>query len=121
MSFGKVSLTCDFWSDRLQKSYLCITSHYITNDFHYKSTILSFNAFYDRHFGVLIAKAITSKLNDLNLYNKLQSITTDGASNMKTMCENLRNTEFDWIWCVAHRLHLTVVNALGFWPEKKKR
>ena len=24
------------------------------------------------------------------------------------------------IWCVAHRLHLTIANALGFWKQKSK-
>ncbi len=121
LEVNKISITCDFWSDRSLKSYLCITGHYVTHDFGYQSTILSFDAFYDRHHGIRIAKIIREKLNNFNLFNKLLCITTDGAGNMRTMCENLKDIKFDWIWCVAHRYHLTVNNALGFWPEKKKK
>ncbi|CAF0836709.1 unnamed protein product [Didymodactylos carnosus] len=28
------------------------------------------------------------------------------------------NLESRWLWCVAHRLHLTVTKALGFWIKK---
>ena len=107
LSVKKVAVTCDFWSDRSLKSFLCITSHHVTYDFGYNSTILSFDAFYDRHFGVRIAKIMREKLIKFNLFNKVQSLTTDGAGNMLTMCEHLKDmdTDFDWIWCVAHRYH----------------
>lgn len=81
----KLSLTCDFWSDRLLKSFLCVTGHYVTNDFEYKSVILSFDQFYERHFGIRIAQVIKQKLKNLNLLGNIQCMTTDGASNMKTM------------------------------------
>ncbi|CAF2117099.1 unnamed protein product [Rotaria magnacalcarata] len=117
----KISITLDFWSDRTMKSFLCITGHYCTYEFDYVSTILSFNAFYDRHQGVRIAKIVKEKLNELNAFQKLQCLTTDGARNMVTMYQNLTSNKFDWIWCIAHRLHLVVTNALGFWPVKKKK
>ncbi|CAF2036400.1 unnamed protein product [Rotaria magnacalcarata] len=118
---NKISITLDFWSDRTMKSFLCITGHYCTYEFEYVSTILSFNAFYDRHQGARIAKIVQEKLNQLNAFEKLQCMTTDGARNMVTMHENLTSHQFDWIWCIAHRLHLVVTNALGFWPVKKKK
>ena len=64
---------------------------------------------------------IEKKLEDLNLLEKIQCVTTDGASNMKTMYQELQNNQFDWIWCVPHRFHLVVNNALGLWPKKKKK
>lgn len=27
----------------------------------------------------------------------------------------------DHIWCIAHRLHLVVTNALALWPKKKRK
>lgn len=116
----KVSITLDFWSDRKQRSYLCITGHYITEEFDYQSKILSFDSFYDRHQGVRIAKIVKEKLMELNIFHKLQSMTTDGASNMVSMYQALGNDSFDWFWCVAHKLHLVVINGLGFWSNKEK-
>jgi hypothetical protein len=81
---------------------------------------LSFDTFYERHHGIRIAKIIRERLIEVNLFNKVVCFTTDGASNMRTMCQHLNDMEFDWIWCVGHRFHLTVNNAFGFWPEKKK-
>ena len=121
LEISKISITCDFWTDRSSKSHLCITGHYVTREFGYEYSVLSFEAFYDRHQGVRIANIIREKLHHLNLYGKLQCITTDGAANMRTMCENLSDISYDWIWCVAHRYHLVIVNSLGFWSEKKKK
>ena len=121
LSIKKISITLDFWSDRTLKSYLCITCHYCTPDFDYHSKILSFSTFYDRHQGIRIAKIVREKLNYFNIFDKIQCITTDGARNMINMYQNLSSVSFDWIWCTAHRLHLLVINALGFWPEKKKK
>ena len=121
LAINKISITCDFWSDRSSKSYLCITGHYVTYEFDHISTILSFDSFFDRHFGIRIAKIIKEKLSNLNLINNLVSFTTDGAANMRTMCEHLKDIQFHWIWCIGHRYHLTINNALGFWGEKKKK
>ena len=121
LSIDRLSITLDFWSNRAMKSFLCITGHYLMHEFNYKSKILSFNAFYDRHQGVRIAKIVKEKLNYLNVLNKLQSITTDGARNMVTMYQHLKNNDFDWIWCVAHRLHLVVTKGLSFWFNETKK
>jgi hypothetical protein len=40
-------------------------------------------------------------------------VTCNGASNMKKAFDKFTN--IDRIWCLAHRLHLIVTNALGFW------
>ena len=119
----KISISCDFWTDRSLRSYLCVTGHYVTHEFDSKSMVLSFNAFCDRHQGVRMAKIIKEKLINLGLFNKLQCITSDGAGNMLTMHKALKDDTCtsEWIWCVAHRLHLVILNGFLLWSRKKKK
>ena len=59
------------------------------------------------------------KLQRLGVLKKIIKVTCDGAKNMVNTIDELDlNTRR--IWCIAHRLHLTITNALGFWKQKKK-
>ncbi|CAF1292438.1 unnamed protein product, partial [Didymodactylos carnosus] len=64
-----------------------------------------------------IVQAIKTILKDLGIYTKVITITCDGASNMVKACEGFPSIQ--QIWCVAHRLHLVICNALGFWIKSK--
>ena len=108
-----LSITCDFWSNRVAKSFLVLTGHYLTPTFKLKNIILDFSHFDQRYFAENIADEIYSKLDKLGVLDAVTAVTCDGASNMKKAFQNL--TDVDRIWCVAHRLHLIVTNALGFW------
>ena len=43
-----LGVTCDFWSDRKMKSYLCLIGHYFVGD-RLKSATLAFKIFDERH------------------------------------------------------------------------
>lgn len=113
------SLTCDFWCDKSLKSFLCLTTHYFTDEGDYKSIILSFTAFHERHVSARIAKTIQEKLREFDIYDKVVAMTTDGANNMQAIIHHLNNDKIEWLWCIAHRLHLVVIHAFGFWSMKK--
>ena len=114
-----LSITLDFWSNRRNQSFLCITGHWYTDSIDPVSKIIDFSLFEHRHTGIEISKVIKEKLMALNIYEKIICITCDGAENMVLACE-LLDGNFTRIWCYAHRLHLVVINALGFWlPENK--
>lgn len=117
-SIDTISITTDFWTDRNSRSFLVLTGHYCTRYFELKSKVLSFSQFSHRHTSVQIASCIHSKLEKLNITTKINRIITDGANNMKLAVE-LLNLNAKYIWCVAHRLHLTIVNGLGLWSKKK--
>lgn len=122
LAVKSIAISCDFWTDKSMKSYICLTGHHGTHEFDTKSTILSFDAFFDRHFGVRIAKVVQEKLSKLGILHKLQSITSDGAGNMVTMHQALidnTSNRLDWVWCVAHRLHLVIANGFQLWTKRK--
>ena len=114
-----LSITTDFWSDRLNKSYLVITGHYYTGEHKLKSTVLCFSSFNYRHKSENIANFIHGKLQGLGILNKVNRIVSDGAKNLSSAF-NILNLNSDHIWCVAHRLHLLVTSALALWPKPKK-
>jgi hypothetical protein len=116
----RLGITLDFWSNRQSESFLCITGHWINDSWDLVSKIIDFSAFNSRHTAIEIAGVLKEKLIALGIYEKIMCITCDGAKNMVLACQYL-NDDIPRIWCYAHRMHLVVVNAFGFWlPDKKK-
>jgi hypothetical protein len=102
------------------RCFLVITGHYFAHDgFDLKSTILDFSTFNKQHTSVEISRILKAKLIELDIAHKVIRVTCDGASNMVNAVDSL-NLDAKRLWCIAHRLHLTVTNAFGFWIKKKK-
>ncbi|CAF4825681.1 unnamed protein product [Rotaria sp. Silwood1] len=116
----RLSITLDFWSNRKNESFLCITGHWMNNSLDSISKIIDFSCFNERHTAIEITKVLREKMIDLGVYDKVFCITCDGAENLVLACE-LLNEDIFRIWCYAHRLHLVVINALGFWMSNKKK
>ncbi|CAF1587487.1 unnamed protein product, partial [Didymodactylos carnosus] len=114
-----VALTSDFWSDRRNNSYLCLTGHYMDTDVSMKSTVLHFQSYSQRHFAQNIAAEVNTRLRELGIDKKITSVTCDGAQNMQNAFDTI--DQIDRLWCVAHRLHLTICNGLGLWKKFKKQ
>ncbi|CAF4478194.1 unnamed protein product, partial [Rotaria sp. Silwood2] len=76
-----------------------------------------------RHFSKLIAHVIENELISLGLYDKLVTITCDGASNtnMRDMFNYFNRTNITYICCIAHKLHLVICYSLNLWVKEKKR
>jgi hypothetical protein len=109
-----LSITFDFWSSRQMQSFLCITGQWYTDNIDPVSKIIDFSIFNYHHTGLDIARVVKEKLVALDIYEKIVCITCDGAPNMIMACYYL-NDKIPRIWCSAHRLHLVVINGLGFW------
>ena len=90
------------------------------NDFDLHSKVLKFIASNDRHFSSPIAHNIEKQLKELDLYDKLVTITADGASNMKDMFTYFTRRNVNYIQCIAHKLHLIICNGLKLWTSLKK-
>ncbi|CAF1458616.1 unnamed protein product [Adineta steineri] len=114
-----IGITLDSWSTRSGISYLCITGHWYDDKADFFSKIIHFAAFNERHTAVNIANCIKQILMELEIYNKVIRITCGGGENLIAACKKLDGPT-KRIWCCAHRLHLVVINALGFWNKEKK-
>jgi hypothetical protein len=89
-SIDFLGVTIDFWSDRKQTSYLCLTGHHVDDEFTFKSMILYFGAYHHRHFATNIADEVEQRLRDLNILEKVISVTRDGAKNMVNAFDSFR-------------------------------
>jgi hypothetical protein len=100
-----------------------ITGHYVDSKFDQHSKVLKFMKFEDRHFSPIIAQEIEKQLIELELYDKLVTITCDGAPNMADMFTYFSRRNIQYIKCIAHKLHLIICNSLNLWvvPKKKKQ
>lgn len=113
-----IAITTDFWSDRKQKSYLVLTGHYIDDEFQQKSTVLRFSTFPKRHYSASIGLEIEKQLTELKIFEKISTITCDGAPNMVGLFEHLTRDDIRRIQCLAHKLHLIICNGLDLWAKK---
>ncbi|CAF1619877.1 unnamed protein product, partial [Didymodactylos carnosus] len=114
-----MALTTDLWSDRKNRSYLCLTGHSLDNDMTMQSTIIHFQTFDDRHLAANIGAEVKSRLRELDVEHKTTTITSDGGSNIRAACAT--HLKISRVWCVAHRFHLTVCNGLGLWKKFLKK
>ncbi|CAF2860814.1 unnamed protein product [Rotaria sp. Silwood2] len=112
-----IGLTLDFWTNRRSISFLCITGHWFKDSpFEFVSKIIHFSSFDERHTATNIARSLKEKLINLEIYHKVIAITCDGAQNLVAALNQLDDS-IKRIWCCAHRLHLVVINGLGFWKK----
>ncbi|CAF1316678.1 unnamed protein product, partial [Didymodactylos carnosus] len=114
---ASINITCDFWSNRLNKSFFVMTGHWLTTDIVLKSKILHHSSFNRRHTSHYITKILTSVLKKLKILDKVNCIVIDGAANMVKAVRDMP-VVIPRLWCTAHRLHLTLTNGLALWSKK---
>lgn len=105
-----VSITTDIWNSDSNVAYLTVTGHFIFNNKLF-STVLSTRSLKSSHTGQNIANAIESVLNEWNIFDKVVTIVSDNAANMKNAVNvHLKKQHHP---CIAHTLNLTVNNTIS--------
>ena len=116
-----IAITTDTWCDNSARSYLCMTGHWYTDSMNLKSKVISFAPFSNRHTSENIAFELGKNLKQFHILDKITTITSDGANNIKAACKSI-DSKIQWLHCLAHRLHLVICNGLGLWlknPEEE--
>ncbi|PON83907.1 Ribonuclease H-like domain containing protein, partial [Trema orientale] len=118
----RLSLTTDTWTSIQNINYMCITAHWIDNDWKLQKRIINFCQITD-HKGETIGKEIEACLNDWGI-RKLFVITVDNASPNSTAIDYILkkfkpkkesiilNGEFLHLRCCAHIVNLIVGEGL---------
>lgn len=88
---GKISFVIDCWTSSNQHPFQGVIARWINDDWELCSTVLDLTILSGSHDGKHIAAAFMDVLKDYNLLAKILSVTTDNASNMDTMFEELEN------------------------------
>lgn len=108
--------TTDIWTDRAQRSFICLTLHYIDNNFMRKNWTLDVRPLPGQHTGAAIADALRTTTAEWGLRKeKCVALLRDGASNGVLAGNLLDVPHFS---CVAHSLHLVLGSALIRKPSR---
>ncbi|KAL6631066.1 hypothetical protein ACP70R_028406 [Stipagrostis hirtigluma subsp. patula] len=119
----RVSLTADFWTSNQKMGYLCVTCHYIDENWKIHKRIIKFGLVETPHNGRNMFNAMLRTLQDWNLEHKVFAITLDNAaanhSFVSTLKENLvakkllhGQGKLLHNRCAAHVLNLIVQEGL---------
>uniref|UniRef100_A0A803LSE4 BED-type domain-containing protein n=1 Tax=Chenopodium quinoa TaxID=63459 RepID=A0A803LSE4_CHEQI len=127
---SRVSLTTDTWTSIQQINYMCLTVHFVDNDWNLQKRILNFCPI-SSHKGEEIGKEIEKCLLDWEL-EKVFCITVDNASSNDTAIGYMRRKINGWkagvlkgrflhMRCVAHIVNLVVSDGLKIVNESITR
>jgi hypothetical protein len=120
---SKISLSLDCWTNEsMTSAFMAVNCYWIDKHFNLNECLLGFRKLSGSHTGVYLAEELLSLLDKFGIVDKLMCITTDHASNNKTMMERLQTRlEFrglDWnagemhISCLNHVINLAVQDFL---------
>ncbi|KAK9742550.1 hypothetical protein RND81_03G181100 [Saponaria officinalis] len=117
---GRVCLTSDTWSSKQGEPYLCITVHWIGDDFILQKRIIVFDVMDEQHTGYNIYTRINNTLIEFNLSDKVFSISFDNATAntkaidyVKQKMNLLLNGELVHVRCCAHIINLSAQEGIS--------
>nr|GMD47281.1 zinc finger BED domain-containing protein RICESLEEPER 2-like [Ipomoea batatas] len=120
---NRICLTSDVWTACTSEGYICLTGHFVDENWKLNSKILCFAKMPLPHTGVELAAKIYQFLKEWGIERKVFSLTLDNASCNDTMQEIVKEQltlnesllcdgEFFHIRCSAHILNLIVQEGL---------
>lgn len=123
---SRMSLTIDMWSSGSPKKnlgYVCLTAHYIDEEWKLQKRIINFCAIKIPYTGEGIAKRVMEKLFNWNIDMKLSSIVLDNCSTNDVVTQELVSKlaqrgllpvdgAMFHVCCFAHSLNLIVQDGL---------
>lgn len=119
---GRVSFTSDTWTSSMGEPFLCITAHWVDDDWFIQKRILCFQAMEERHTGFNIKVRILDCLKEFHLNNKVFSLSLDNATANTKCIDYLKNDSelhlllggsLLHVRCCAHILNLSVQEGLA--------
>uniref|UniRef100_A0A803KUC3 Transposase n=1 Tax=Chenopodium quinoa TaxID=63459 RepID=A0A803KUC3_CHEQI len=117
----RISVTTDTWTSIQRINYMCLTAHFIDNDWKLNKKIINFCPI-SSHKGEAIGKAVEACLEYWGIDDKLFTVTVDNASSNDVACAHLsrmvRRTECIndgknlHVRCIAHIINLIVWDGI---------
>ncbi|GKC00986.1 zinc finger BED domain-containing protein RICESLEEPER 2-like protein, partial [Tanacetum coccineum] len=120
---GRICLTTDTWTSLQRINYMCLTAHYVDNDWVLRKKVLNFCPI-SSHRGVDIGKAVEMCLLKWGIESNVFTITVDNATAndvavayLKSKFANWETTVLEGKWlhvrCTAHVMNLIVQDGLS--------
>lgn len=119
---SRISLAVDAWSSAVMPGYICVTAHFIDQNWEKQSLILRYCRFETRHSSDAFATLMEDIIQSWGLRTKLEAITTDHASDVVAGVSKLRpllrtrpedkSLFFVHVKCFAHVINVAVKECL---------
>ena len=98
---------------------MAVTGYFIDEDWQYREILLGFEPLHGTHSGVNLSVVLTDVLERHDIKHKVLAITTDNASNNKTLVESLQqampeDTTIVRVLYIAYILQLSLNELLGY-------
>lgn len=123
---GKISFIIDCWTSSNQYPFQGVIARWISDDWELQNVVIDLTVLHGSHKGKNIAKSFWDVLVDYDIVEKLFSVTTDNATNMDTLFEELERLAEEYgipfdsvnfrVRCFAHILNLSsrdMINTVG--------
>jgi hypothetical protein len=114
---SKISIALDCWTSPFSQAFLAITGYFIDIDWVYREVLLGFKPLHGAHTGANMSSVLLETLVDHRIQDRVFGITTDNASNNKTLVDSLQQALSDDINlirspCLAHVIQLSLNQLL---------
>jgi len=120
---NRICLTSDVWTAITSEGYICLTAHFVDENWKLTSKILNFCRMKPPHTGAELESVVFDCLKQWGIDKKIFSITLDNASANNTLQDILKSHlcvqrnllcdgEFFHVRCCAHTLNLIVQDGL---------
>ncbi|KAG0161703.1 hypothetical protein PDIDSM_4971 [Penicillium digitatum] len=117
-SGSKISIALDCWTSPFSQAFMAITGYFIDSDWVYREVLLGFKPLHGTHTGSYLRSVLIETLVEHNIEDKVFGLTTDNASNNKTLATALQqalsdDTIITRIPCLAHVIQLSLNQLLA--------
>ncbi|KAG0156603.1 hypothetical protein PDIDSM_3784 [Penicillium digitatum] len=108
----------DCWTSPFSQAFMAITGYFIDSDWVYREVLLGFKPLHGTHTGSYLSSVLIETLVEHNIEDKVFGLTTDNASNNKTLATALQqalsdDTIITRIPCLAHVIQLSLNQLLA--------
>lgn len=117
-SGSKISIALDCWTSPFSQAFIAITGYFIDSDWVYREVLLGFKPLYGTHTGSYLSGVLLETLVEHNIEDRVFGLTTDNASNNKTLAASLQQALSDGVIitripCLAHVIQLSLNRLLA--------
>ncbi|KAG0152779.1 hypothetical protein PDIDSM_2584 [Penicillium digitatum] len=114
---AKISIALDCWTSPFGQAFMAITGYFIDIDWPYREVLLGFKPLEGTHTGANLSGVLLEILADHYIQDRVFGITTDNASNNKTLVDSLQQALSSDIHviripCLAHVIQLSLNQLL---------
>lgn len=116
-SITSTCITTECWTSSSDESFLAITSHFLDNDFYFKSVLLSCSLLEENFTSEFLADEINRNINDWELQNKVVFSVSSGEDYIANAIKMI--LKWEHFGCFVHSLNKVIGDALSLKPVEE--